>query len=184
MQTGLCLRDSNAITTSKWKGSYDSDRKYRSEWQRVSCRKLPMDKYANCGTILPKVCNFTNHEKSRKISAPAQCQARIILISKKNFFYSYYLNVLFVTKEGQYHKYSLAFFLTFEQSIWPFSDLLLALFGFLLKFSSGNPVQGCKQYQCCVFLLPFFIRSTLTFFQPFCLPTMKTENRISQPTKI
>jgi len=24
--------------------------------------KVPMDKHANCGTILPKVCDFTNHE--------------------------------------------------------------------------------------------------------------------------
>jgi len=39
-------------------------------------QKLPMDQYANCGTILPKVCNFTNHEKSGKINAPGQCQAR------------------------------------------------------------------------------------------------------------
>jgi len=31
------------------------------------------------------------------------------------------------------------FFLAFKQSVWPFSGLFLALFGFLLKFSSGNP---------------------------------------------
>jgi len=42
-------------------------------------RKLPMDKCANCGIIIPKVCNFTNHEKSGKISAPVQCQARFNL---------------------------------------------------------------------------------------------------------
>jgi len=30
------------------------------------------------------------------------------------------------------------FFLAFKQSVWPFSGLFLALFGFLLKFSSGN----------------------------------------------
>jgi len=35
-----------------------------------------MDQYAKYGTILPKVCHFTNHEKTRKISAPVQCQAR------------------------------------------------------------------------------------------------------------
>jgi len=29
--TGLRLRDRNAIITSKWKCSYDSDRKYRQE---------------------------------------------------------------------------------------------------------------------------------------------------------
>jgi len=31
LQTGLPLRDRNATITSKWKGSYDSDRKYRLE---------------------------------------------------------------------------------------------------------------------------------------------------------
>jgi len=31
------------------------------------------------------------------------------------------------------------FFLAFKQSVWPFYSLFLALFGFLLKFSSGNP---------------------------------------------
>jgi len=30
------------------------------------CRKLPMDQYANRGTIVPKVRNLTNHEKSEK----------------------------------------------------------------------------------------------------------------------
>jgi len=32
LQTGLRLRERNVIITSKWKGSYDSDRKYRQEW--------------------------------------------------------------------------------------------------------------------------------------------------------
>jgi len=44
-----------------------------------------------------------------------------------------------VTKEWHYRKKSLAFFLAFKQSVWPFSGLFSALFGFLLKFSSGNP---------------------------------------------
>jgi len=26
-------------------------------------RKLPMDQYSNCRTVLPKVCNLTNPEK-------------------------------------------------------------------------------------------------------------------------
>jgi len=33
------------------------------------------------------------------------------------------------------------FFLAFKQSVWPFYGLFLALFGFLLKFSSGNPAS-------------------------------------------
>ena len=39
LQTGLYLCDRNAIITSKWKGCYDFDRKYRSEWERLLCRK-------------------------------------------------------------------------------------------------------------------------------------------------
>jgi len=38
--------------------------KYRSEWERLSCRKLPMDQYANCGTNVPN--NVQSH-KSFKV---------------------------------------------------------------------------------------------------------------------
>jgi len=89
LQTGLRLRDRNAILTSKW-----SERALtslivstgRSAWERLSRRKLPMVQYANCGTIVRKVCNFTNHEKSGKISAPVQCQARFKPNFEENFF--------------------------------------------------------------------------------------------------
>jgi len=64
LQTGLCLCDRNLIIASKWNSSYDFDRKYRSEWESLLCRKLLMDQYTDCGTILTKVCNFTNHEKT------------------------------------------------------------------------------------------------------------------------
>jgi len=52
-----------------------------------------MDQHANCGTILSKMCNFTNHEKSGKISAPVKCQARFNLNLKKIFLYSCNLDV-------------------------------------------------------------------------------------------
>jgi len=58
----------------------------RSEWERLLCRKLPMDQYANYGTIVPSVCNFINHEKSGKISTPIQCQARFNLNFEGNCF--------------------------------------------------------------------------------------------------
>jgi len=45
-----------------------------------------MDQYANCDTIVPKACDFTNHEKSGKISAPVQCQARFNPKFEENFF--------------------------------------------------------------------------------------------------
>jgi len=62
--------------------------KYKSEWETRLCRKLQMDRYANRGIILPKLCNFTNHEKSGKISisAPVQCQAIFNFHFKENFF--------------------------------------------------------------------------------------------------
>jgi len=97
-----------------------------------------MDKYANCGTILPKVCNFTNHEKSGKISAPVQCQARFNLNFEENFFDILNFDV-FCDKEMAIPQIKFGFFLAFKQSVWPFSGLFSALFGFLLKFSSGNP---------------------------------------------
>jgi len=37
-------------------------------WLSYGCRKLPMDQYTNCRTIVPKVCNLINHEKSEKVS--------------------------------------------------------------------------------------------------------------------
>ena len=33
--TGLRLCNRNAIITSMWKGTYDSDRNYRREWERL-----------------------------------------------------------------------------------------------------------------------------------------------------
>jgi len=46
------------------------------------CRKLTMDQCANCGTLVPKVCNFTvtiyeKPETSDQWWAPAQGQARL-----------------------------------------------------------------------------------------------------------
>jgi len=67
------------------------------------CRKQLMDQYTNCGTILAKVCNFTNHEKTGKISAPVSAKQDFIFISKKMFFDIFNLDV-FVTKEWQYRK--------------------------------------------------------------------------------
>jgi len=58
----------------------------RSEWERLPCRKLPMDQYANCDTIVPKVCNFTKHGKSEKIGGPVQCQARLNPNFEENVF--------------------------------------------------------------------------------------------------
>jgi len=141
LQTGLRLRDRNATMTSKWKGSYDSGRKYRSEWKMtfVWVQKVPIDLYANCLHYLRRVCNFTNHEKSRKISAPVQCQARFNLnFEEKNFWYACNLRV-FCDKGMAIPHIKFGFFLAFKQLVWPFSGLFLALFGFLLKFPSGNP---------------------------------------------
>ena len=80
------LRDRNAIITSKWMCPYDSDRKYRSEWERLFVQK------AADGSVCKLLHHFTQsvqfHKpwKVRKISAPVQCHY-LILISKK-FWYS------------------------------------------------------------------------------------------------
>ena len=105
LQIGLRLRERNAIITSKWKGSYDSDRKCRSEWERLSCRKLPMDQHVNCSSILPKVSNFINHENQGRSNAPVQFQARFNRNFEKNSFLTFvYFRRFFVTKEWQYRK--------------------------------------------------------------------------------
>jgi len=83
---GLRLRNRNRLGRSGRAPMILIVSKYRSEWERLSCRKLPMDQYANCGTILPKMWNFTKHEKSEKISAPTQCEARFNLNFEKIFF--------------------------------------------------------------------------------------------------
>jgi len=114
------------------------------KYERVSFRRLPKDQYANCGTTVPKVCNFTNHEKSGKISVPAQCHERFNLNFKENFFDILNLDV-FCDKGMAIPQIRFGFFLAFEQYVWPFSDLFLALFGYLLKFSSGNPARGRQQ---------------------------------------
>jgi len=46
------------------------------------------------------------------------------------------------------------FFLVF-QSVWPISGLFLALFSFLLKFSSGKTELGCQTCERIVRLLVF-----------------------------
>jgi len=58
-QTGS-LYINATMTSRKWKISYDCDRKYRSEWEKISYgyRNLPMNQIlhtANCGTIVAKV---------------------------------------------------------------------------------------------------------------------------------
>jgi len=63
----------------------------------------------------------------------------LILISKNFFSYSCNLDA-FCGKGKAIPQIKFGFFLAFKQSVWPFSGLFLALFGFLLKFSTGDPV--------------------------------------------
>jgi len=60
-----------------------SGRKYKINWERLSCRKLPMNQYANCGTNVPKVCNLANHAKADKQKYKATQD--LIQISEKIF---------------------------------------------------------------------------------------------------
>jgi len=68
-----------------------SGQKNISEWRRLSywCRNLPVDQYANCGTIVPKVCNLPNHGNSEKHQywAPVQGQARLNLSFGENLLW-------------------------------------------------------------------------------------------------
>ena len=115
-------------------------------WHSYGCRKLRIDQYANCCTIVSKLCNFTNHEKSRKISASVQCQARFNLTFQKQIFDMLVIQMFFVTMAWQYRNKVWPFF-------WPLKirfRLFLALFRFLLKFSSVNPALmelHTKQFQ-------------------------------------
>ena len=45
-------------------------------------------------------------------------------------------------RKGQISQTKFGLFLAFNHLVWLFSGLFLALFGFLLKFSTGNPGQG------------------------------------------
>jgi len=78
-----------------------------------------MDKYANRGTILPKVCNFTNHEKSGRSVLQYNAKQDLILISKRNFLCSCNLDV-FCDRGMAILQIKFGFFLAFEQSAWPF----------------------------------------------------------------
>jgi len=66
------------------------------DFRAESCRWISVQTmapfYPKCA-ISPKVCNFTNHKNSTKISALVQYQARFILISEENFLCSCNLDV-------------------------------------------------------------------------------------------
>ena len=87
----------------------------QGRWLSYGCRKPPMDQYANYGTIVPKVCNLTNHANSEKHQhwAPVQCQARLNINFEKNFlWYSCNLDVSLWQRNGNTTK-NLAFCLAF-----------------------------------------------------------------------
>jgi len=109
LQTGLHLRNRNAIKMSKWKGSYDSD---WSEWVNATDfrEELPMDQHAKCGN---NVWNLTNHEKSGKISAPVQCQARFNVTFEENNFDILVIWMCFCDKGMAIPEIKFGFFLAF-----------------------------------------------------------------------
>ena len=63
-----------------------------------------MDQCAKCGTILSKVCNLTDHEKSEKYRewASVQGEARHNLDFENKLNNIFVIQVFFVTKEQQY----------------------------------------------------------------------------------
>jgi len=85
LQTGMRLRDGNAIITSKWKWSYNSDRKYRvnrRDFRPESCRWISMQTVA---PFYPK-CAISQTMKIQEKSV-LQCNAKqnLILILTKKF---------------------------------------------------------------------------------------------------
>jgi len=73
-----------------------------------------------------------------------QCQNRLNLKFEKNSYDILVIHMFVCDKGMTIPQITLGFFQVFNQSVWPFSGLILALFGFLLKFSSGNSGAGCK----------------------------------------
>jgi len=75
-------------------------------------------------------------------------------------------------KETTIPQIKFGFFLAFKQSVWTFSGLFLALFGFLLNFLSGNPatvltmIKPSKHHRLAVPLLqsvPQLVVATIAF---------------------
>jgi len=63
-------------------------------------------------------------------------------ISRKIFKDIHVFQMFFCDKGTAIPQTRIVFFVAFKQPVWPFYGLHLALFGFLLKFSSGNPAES------------------------------------------
>jgi len=85
-------------------------------------------------------------KSQRIISNELQYNAKIDLMSKlKKTSYAILVIHMFLCDNGKAIPHiKFGFFLAFNQSVWPFSGFFLALFGFLLKFSSDNPGPDCQ----------------------------------------
>ena len=103
----------------------------RRDYRTESCRWISAQTVA---PFYPK-CAISQTMKSQgRPVLPHNAKQDLILISKKQFWYSCILDV-FYDKGMEIPQIKFGFFLAFKQSVWPF----FALFGFLLIFSCGNP---------------------------------------------
>ena len=84
------LSTAMAMLSNKWKASCDSNRKYRSKWEEifvwaqkaVDGSEAAYCKLCHC-SILPKISNLSNHEKSEKHKRITQLQSQMHLNVRK-----------------------------------------------------------------------------------------------------
>ena len=110
-----------------------------------SCRWISMQTVA---LLYPKCAISYTMKSQRSISnnelqPPTQCHARVnlIVISKTFFWYSCNLNV-YLWQRNVNTANKVFFFLTFKQSVWPFSGLFYHCLAFYWNFI-WQPCQGC-----------------------------------------
>ena len=106
-------------------------------------RKLELDHYATVALLHSKCAISQNMKSQGRSVLQYNAKQDLISISKKNFFDMLVIQILFSDKRMAIPWIEF-FFMDIKQSVWPFSGLFLALFGFLLKLSSGNPGSFMK----------------------------------------
>ena len=109
--------------------------------------------------LLHAECAISQTEKSRKISAPVQRQAIFNLNFEEKIGYACNLCALCDKGMAILH-IKCGFFLAFKQVVWPFSGVFLALFGFLLKFSSSDNPGSATAVNATQLVCPTFVYRT------------------------
>ena len=119
----------------------------------------------------------TMYSQRNKKWAPVQAQARLNRDLKKIIIILVFKDMFCCDKGIAMPRTKFGFFLGLKYSVWPFSGLVLALFGFFLRFSSGNPDAESLKMRS-VSRAWSFLRTfpPLSWFLPSC--------RCSKPTHL